>query len=45
MDIRSATTRPDNIGGGVRLVLNNTSGEQITLSQVDVVIKGAAYGA
>jgi len=33
------------IDGGVRLVLNNTSGEQITLSQVDVVIKGAAYGA
>ena len=31
------------IDGGVRVVLNNTSGEQITISQVDVVIKGVRY--
>ena len=31
------------IDGGVRIVLNNTSGEQITISQVDVVIKGVRY--
>jgi len=31
------------IDGGVRVVLNNTSGQQITLSQVDLVIKGTRH--
>ena len=31
------------IDGGVRFVLSNTSGEQITLSQIDIVIKGTRH--
>ena len=43
-DILSAVNRLDNLGGGgVHFVLSNTSSEQITLSQIDLVIKGTRH--